>query len=277
MTNHCLAMTILLTRKWFAQSAVCLAMLASCARAGSTPADTPFGWLSGETGTAASSLRRALSAPGMKRMPQEMTADDASRLYLDMAHSFGIRDREAFRSRACEVLDAAVSAERRVEAARKSSGGDARCDAACRFLKYRLKFAQALARVEISRRMAASDSSYCSQAMESAIDCLKASAEERDEFEKLRSRGEYRRVVDLPADAIRALRGELLRVWESSKSLGSTAPIRDMDAGLIVNQTVVSGVKEKRARREIEAVFGWMKRDSSGNRDRSIAVDKNGD
>jgi len=247
---------------------ICLTALTSaCCHADDALMDRPLAWLSDESGAASASLRRAISLPSLKRPASEMGPCDVSGMYLDMSHSFGIKDEAEFRAKAYEVLDATVSAERRIEEARKTAPcDDQRYVAAYCFLKYRLKFAQALARLAVSQRMADSGaSSYCLQAMESAIDCLKASAEARDEFEKLKSRQGYRKVTDPSAGTIRAFRESLLRIWHASKSRGSLTPIREMDIGRTINETMIGGVKDTKARKEIDRLFRWLGTSSAGN------------
>lgn len=258
-------MARLMIRKWLSTVLLCVLASAACCSEGVRSADPPFAWLAGEIGKAASSLRLALTVPGVKQAATEMRPCDAGRLYLDMTHSFGIRDTDTFRRRAYEVLDKAVSAERRLDETFRTPGKDERYTAAYYFLKYRLRFAQALCKAEISRRMAPVDSSYCMQAMESSIDCLKASADARDEFERLKSQCGYGDLIDPSAGTIRALREELLRVWESSKRQGNAAPILEMDIGQTVNKTMVSGVKDKRARRATGDILAWLRESSAGN------------
>jgi hypothetical protein len=192
-----------------------------------------------------------------------------------MTLSFGIRNENAFRTRAFEVLHYVVSAERRLDEAWKSADPtDYSYGAAYYFLKYRLKFAQALAKVEVSRRMAdAGSSSYCTQALESAIDGLKASADAREQFERLRSARGYGRVTDLSPATIRLVRESLLSAWHSGKSQGSLRPIGEIDVRRIVNDSATRTVKDVRARKELTSLFAWLETGPAGNHPATAPVE----
>ncbi len=230
-------------------------------------ADRPMGWLADDRSTMASSVRTVLRLANTHRTPDEMTPKELTPIYLDAGSSFRVSDDRAFRSRAFEVLDAVISAERKLDSGWKCADpANDRQAAAYYFLKYRLRFAQSLPKIEIARRMAETgSSSYCMQAMESAIDCLKASAESRDSFERLRGAQKYRSVGDLSPGTIRKFRENLLRAWHSSKSLGSLTPIREIDLAGELNKAVMQSVKGKEAQAQVMSLFDWLRPAAVGN------------
>lgn len=130
------------------------------------------------------------------------------------------------------LLDAAAGGLKRLDEckalyARALAGaGKPAPDSAKRFddsyhlLRSRLKLATGIARALVSQRMAASStSSYCYQAMESAIDALRDAA---DDARKV-SGGAKR------ADSILKLRSTLFDAWERAQRARSTDPIGEID------------------------------------------------
>jgi hypothetical protein len=214
--------------------AAALSLLAAPARAPQPPAPD-FAWASSAAARALMvksrvSWEAASAVPdipgGKKRSPRPSTLDD----------SF-VRDfvnRADFATASYALLDAAMARlegleksrgfyEKAARAAGSSETTRAKLDGflqSYHFLKSTLRLAAAVARAGVSVRMAGSgNSSYCFQAMESAIDTLRDAAADASLVAGSGAR----------AAAIRQFRADLLQAWESAQRTRDLHIIQTVD------------------------------------------------
>ncbi|MDO8588082.1 MAG: hypothetical protein Q7T82_13735 [Armatimonadota bacterium] len=105
-------------------------------------------------------------------------------------------------------------------------------------LRMRLRLALALAKVAVARRMASPKTkSYCIQAMESGIDCMRDAARELEALEKQVQPGPN----EVSSAQLWEFHRKLLGIWDTAKKRDDTSVIRAIDlealAGEILRPT----------------------------------------
>lgn len=163
-------------------------------------------------------------------------AEPVGKLPFDLSYVMLLLERGEFGDKAFDILDEAMKRERVLENGWKSiqnvTGKPDAAESDYNFLKCRLRLIVAVARAGVAQRMAdPAMRAYSSQAMESAIDALRDSA---NYGEKAKDCSPGLGAPNPSPAKISALRTKLLEIWDASQKRADATPIREMDLSALV-------------------------------------------